>query len=73
LHVHLNYVFFYFGICLTIQFAELYIRGWTEEELAGLAGENLLRVFKGVEETAARLRREGRQPEYQIYEKRKDL
>ncbi|KAF9512152.1 hypothetical protein BS47DRAFT_1394442 [Hydnum rufescens UP504] len=40
-------------------FAELYKRGWTERELAGLAGENLLRVFNGVEETAARLRKEG--------------
>jgi len=54
-------------------FAELYKRGWTERELAGLAGENLLRVFNGVEETAARLRKEGRLPEYEIYEKRMDM
>lgn len=35
--------------------AELAHRGWSDEELAGLAGENLLRVLRGAEATAARL------------------
>lgn len=30
-------------------FAELVERGWTDKELIGLAGKNLLRVWKGVE------------------------
>ena len=38
--------------------AELSRRGWTEEELAKLAGENILRVLARAEEVAARLRRE---------------
>lgn len=39
-------------------FAELSRRGWTEEELRKLAGENVLRVWRKVEETATRLQRE---------------
>jgi len=54
-------------------FAELYQRGWTEQDLAGLAGENLLRILKGAEETALRLRKEGRAVAYDIYDKRTDL
>ena len=42
-------------------------------ELAGLAGENLLRVFKGAEEVAEKLRKEGRAVAYDIYDKRTDL
>jgi len=42
-------------------FAELSRRGWTEEELHLLAGENLLRVMREAEATARRLKRE-RQP-----------
>jgi membrane dipeptidase len=42
-------------------FAELSRRGWTEEELHLLAGENLLRVMRESEAVARRLQRE-RQP-----------
>jgi len=37
---------------------ELSRRGWTEEELAKLAGENILRVMRDAEEAARRLQRE---------------
>lgn len=37
-------------------FAELLKRGWTDTELKGLAGENVLRVFTGAERVSARLR-----------------
>jgi membrane dipeptidase len=39
-------------------FAELSRRGWTEEELRKLAGENVLRAWRSVEQTARRLQRE---------------
>ncbi len=39
-------------------FAELSRRGWTEDELRKLAGENLLRVMREAEATARRLQRE---------------
>jgi membrane dipeptidase len=39
-------------------FAELSRRGWTEPELAKLAGENILRVMERAEEVAGRLQRE---------------
>ncbi|HEU4473904.1 MAG TPA: dipeptidase [Gemmatimonadales bacterium] len=42
-------------------FAELIRRGWSDDDLRKLAGKNLLRVLRGAESTAARLRRE-RQP-----------
>ncbi|KDQ15224.1 hypothetical protein BOTBODRAFT_31890 [Botryobasidium botryosum FD-172 SS1] len=54
-------------------FAELYRRGWNAEELGGLAGGNFLRVFKGAEEVAERLRGEGVKPAMDIYEHRTDL
>jgi membrane dipeptidase len=38
-------------------FAELSRRGWREEELAKLAGGNVLRVLRAAEETARRLAR----------------
>jgi membrane dipeptidase len=41
--------------------AELVRRGWSDENLSKLAGENLLRVFAGVEEVATVLR-EARRP-----------
>ena len=37
-------------------FAELARRGWDDEELAKLAGENMLRVMRAVAATGARLR-----------------
>lgn len=39
-------------------FAELLKRGYSDEELRKIAGENMLRVLRGVEETAERLRQE---------------
>ncbi len=39
-------------------FAELARRGWTEQELRMLAGENVLRALERAEEVAARLQRE---------------
>jgi membrane dipeptidase len=39
-------------------FAELSRRGWSEADLRKLAGENLLRVWRAAEQTAARLQRE---------------
>ena len=41
-------------------FAELIRRGWSEGDLAKLAGENILRVMRQTEEVAARLQRERR-------------
>lgn len=38
--------------------AELLRRGWTDEEVKKLAGLNLLRAFRGAEQTAARLQKE---------------
>ncbi|MDP9269624.1 MAG: dipeptidase [Chloroflexota bacterium] len=43
-------------------FAELIDRGWTDGDLARLAGENVLRVMREAEAVASRLRRTGRQP-----------
>ena len=39
-------------------FAELIRRGWNDQDLKKLAGQNLLRAFRAAEETAARLQRE---------------
>jgi membrane dipeptidase len=55
------------------QIAELYSRGWTRLELAGLAGANLLRVFETAERVAREMRAEGVRPAFDIYEKRTDL
>src|SRR6185436_13787793 len=38
--------------------AELMRRGWTDEEVRKLAGQNLLRVLRETERVAARLRKE---------------
>ncbi len=43
-------------------FAELIERGWTDGDLARLAGGNVLRVMREAEGVAARLRRAGREP-----------
>ena len=47
-------------------FVELAGRGWTDEELSKLAGENLLRVMRETEATAMRLQRE-RPPSTRTY------
>jgi membrane dipeptidase len=39
-------------------FAALICRGWSEEDLASLAGQNLLRVMRQVEKVAAQLQRD---------------
>ena len=39
-------------------FAELIERGWTDEDLKKLAGQNLLRALRGAEAVAARLQKE---------------
>ena len=48
-------------------FAELSRRGWTEDELRKLAGENVLRVWREAEAVARRLQRE-RPPSTATYE-----
>ncbi|KAF8487832.1 membrane dipeptidase-domain-containing protein [Gautieria morchelliformis] len=54
-------------------FAELRSRGWSKADLVGLAGGNLIRVWKGVEAVALRMQSEGVQPAYDIYDKREDM
>jgi membrane dipeptidase len=39
-------------------FAELIRRGWNDQDLKKLAGQNLLRAFRAAEATAARLQRQ---------------
>ncbi len=56
-----------------MQIAELYSRGWTKYELAGLTGANLLRVMAGAEKVAQELQAAGTPPKFDIYEKRKDI
>ncbi|KIK68933.1 hypothetical protein GYMLUDRAFT_34948 [Collybiopsis luxurians FD-317 M1] len=53
--------------------AELYHRGWTKYELAGLTGGNLLRVFEGAERVSKQLKAAGIQPVYDLYDKRTDI
>ncbi|KAG1870440.1 membrane dipeptidase-domain-containing protein [Suillus tomentosus] len=53
--------------------AELYQRGWSKQDLAGLTGGNFLRVFEGAEKVAKELQAAGTLPKYDIYEKREDL
>ncbi|TFK53905.1 hypothetical protein OE88DRAFT_1129777 [Heliocybe sulcata] len=54
-------------------FAELYKRGWSRQELAGLSGENLLRVMEGAENVAKQLQDDGVPPAWDIYDKRTDV
>jgi membrane dipeptidase len=44
-----------------VLFAELAHRGWSDDDMRKLAGQNILRVFEQVEQVAARLQKE-RQP-----------
>ncbi|KAJ7928542.1 hypothetical protein B0H13DRAFT_2228969 [Mycena leptocephala] len=53
--------------------AELYTRGWTKYELAGLTGANLLRVFEGAEKVSRELKAAGTLPAFDLYDKRTDL
>ena len=47
-------------------FAELLARGYAEDELEKIAGNNMLRVLRGVEDTAVRLREERAPSEMQF-------
>ena len=58
---------------LSFQVAELYSRGWTQAELAGLTSGNLLRVFEGAEHVAREMRAQGVEIAFDLYEKRPDL
>jgi hypothetical protein len=63
-----------FKVPLTLyKIAELYQRGWSEMELAGLTGGNFLRVFEGAEKVAQDLQGARTLPKYDIYDKREDL
>jgi len=53
--------------------AELYKRGWSGNELAGLTGQNLLRILDGAERVAGKLQAVGTEPAWDIYSKRPDL
>ncbi|KAG1745536.1 membrane dipeptidase-domain-containing protein [Suillus paluster] len=53
--------------------AELYRRGWSKLDLAGLTGGNFLRVFEGAEKVAKDLQAAGTLPKYDVYDKREDL
>jgi len=52
---------------------ELYRRGWSGVELAGLTSGNLLRVLEGAEKVAKELQANGTEPAWDLYEKRTDL
>lgn len=55
-------------------FAELIRRGWTDSELEGLAGGNLMRVLEGVEKVKEEIELEGKQgPEMTRWRERKDI
>jgi len=53
--------------------AELYRRGWSRYELAGLTGANLLRVLRGAERVAEELQAAGTSPVFDLYKKRPDF
>ena len=55
------------------QVAELYRRGWSAFELAGLTGGNVLRVMEGAERVAAQMQKAGIPPVASKYDKRTDL
>jgi membrane dipeptidase len=52
-------------------FAELIRRGWTDEELEGLAGGNTLRVLEGLERVQKEMADE--KPSMARYSKRNDI
>lgn len=68
-HIVFLYEFF---VNLCNQIAELYRRNWTQYELAGLTGGNLLRVMEGAEKVAKDLQRR-KSPGYDLYSKRTDI
>ncbi|WVO19650.1 uncharacterized protein IAS62_000940 [Cryptococcus decagattii] len=55
-------------------FAELIKRGWSKHDLSNLAGGNLLRAMRGMEDVSRHLKEEqGKQPSMAKYDKRRDL
>ena len=60
---------------LFFQFAELISRksGWDVTSLAGLAGENLLRVMEGAEQVARQMQKGGVKSSWRLWEGRGDL
>jgi len=58
---------------IRLQFAELIRRGWSQSNLSLLAGGNIIRVMRGMEEVSAKMKKEGKGPSMAIYEKRRDL
>jgi membrane dipeptidase len=48
-------------------------RNWTDEEVIGLMGGNLLRVMDEVDQTAHEMEKQGLKPSPAIWEDRKDL
>ena len=48
--------------CYPALMAELLRRGYTPDDIKKIAGQNLLRVFRQVEEVSAKLRRENKSP-----------
>ena len=55
------------------QIAEFVRRGWTDVEIEGLMGGNILRVMDEVQAIGTKLRAGGLAPSREIYEKRTDL
>lgn len=58
---------------LEYKVAELIKRGWSRQDVAGLAGGNLLRVLRGAERSAWAMRINGARPSMALYDKRPDL
>ena len=63
----------YLVLILAGQIAELIQRGWTRQDIAGLASGNLMRVFRKAEAVADEMRRQNVRPAFDIYDKRPDL
>lgn len=53
--------------------AEMIHRGWSDSEIIGLMGGNLMRVMDDVDEVARRMGEEGAKPSPAIFEGRTDL
>lgn len=53
--------------------AEMIRRGWSDEDVEGLAGGNLIRVLEGVEATKKDMEEKGEKASMAAYSKRTDL
>ena len=69
---HIVLLRYWFFVNVYKQVAELYRRDWTQYELAGLTGGNLLRVMESAEKVAKDLQSR-KSPSYDLYSKRKDI